>query len=124
MNVTVPDYFWEPVRHSTLRNVLGYVPRVDSRGRVLQASLKPDFAHGILDDEYDLPVVTYISRQGAGRRLRDEDHLSLVEALTQLEAEGLCKFQMPMMERLPIREQMAIMATTTVALKPLSWCLC
>ncbi|KAG2003080.1 hypothetical protein CC2G_003713 [Coprinopsis cinerea AmutBmut pab1-1] len=128
MSLTAPDLFWEPLRQSLVRNTIGYVPAVDSRGRILATSLKPsppppsspiafDDDTGVSDTasgRYNLPVVTYISRQGGGRRLVAEDHELLVESLKELERQGLCTVLIPQMEKLSIREQVAIIAKTTI----------
>ncbi|TFK25332.1 hypothetical protein FA15DRAFT_668559 [Coprinopsis marcescibilis] len=100
MNLTAPDGYWEPIRKSLLVNTVGSVPVVDSQGRVVDSDEKP--------------IVTYISRQGAGRRLIHEHHLELVKLLKELEKEGLCRLEIPMMERLSIKEQLAIGAKTTI----------
>ena len=117
--MTAPDHFWEPVRRSMVRNMLGYIPAIDSYGRVSTSSMvpSPDPA-GPADlgsQGWALPVVTYISRQGAGRRLTKEDHELLVESLKQLEDDGLCTLQIPMMERLSLKEQVAVISKTTVS---------
>ena len=122
MNVTAPDQFWEPVRKSMVRNMLGYVPAINSNGRISVSSMVPSpDPLGSVDlgsQGWSLPVVTYISRQGAGRRLRNEDHQLLVKSLKKLEEDGLCILQIPMMERLSLQEQVATIAKTTVS--PLS----
>ncbi|KAF8868856.1 hypothetical protein BD779DRAFT_1793224 [Infundibulicybe gibba] len=61
------------------------------------------------------PVVTYISRQGGGRRLRDADHQGLVAALEELEAEGVCEVFVARMETMSIKEQVAAAARSTVS---------
>ncbi|EAU82121.2 hypothetical protein CC1G_09580 [Coprinopsis cinerea okayama7 len=126
MGLTGPEFFWEPLRHSLVRNTIGYVPVVDSKGRILASSLKhtlssPSESITALEDDmespdgrYDLPVVTYISRQGSGRRLVAEDHELLVKSLKDLEKQGVCTVLIPQMEKLSIREQIAIIAKTTI----------
>jgi hypothetical protein len=118
MNVTAPEHFWEPIRKSMVRNMLGYVPAIDANARVSISSMVPSASpSGPVDlgsQGWGLPVVTYISRQGAGRRLRNEDHQLLVKALQQLEDDGVCILQIPMMERLSLREQVDTIAKTTV----------
>ncbi|KAJ7599181.1 hypothetical protein C8J56DRAFT_916015 [Mycena floridula] len=105
-NVTVRDRFWEPVRESTLKNLLGYVPRLDERGSVIA----PPAAIS------SRPIVTYISRQGAGRRLLAQDHDLLVQALMELEVEGLCDVHVVQMERLSLQEQLALVSRSTILL--------
>ncbi|KAH6908790.1 hypothetical protein BKA70DRAFT_252565 [Coprinopsis sp. MPI-PUGE-AT-0042] len=118
MDVTAPERFWERIRKSMVRNILGYVPAIDSNGRVSVSSMVPSASpSGPLDlgsQGWGLPVVTYISRQGTGRRLRNEDHQNLVKALQQLEEDGVCILQIPMMERLSLRDQIDIIAKTTI----------
>ncbi|TFK25331.1 hypothetical protein FA15DRAFT_693824 [Coprinopsis marcescibilis] len=111
MSLSAPEGYWEPIRKSILRNTLGYIPFVDSQARVVESSV-PDSQE---DREYrNRPVVTYISRQNARRRLVEEDHLRLVESLKQLEEEGLCRLEIPAMERLNIKQQLEIGARTTI----------
>lgn len=104
MNVTVPDGFWEPVRKSLVGNLLGYVPMLDARGVVYSP---PQAAS-------TRPLVTYISRQGGGRRLLEQDHQGLVKALTELESEGICEVNVVVMEQLSLRDQINQVARSTV----------
>lgn len=62
------------------------------------------------------PIVTYISRQGGGRRLIEKDHRELVDALIELEKEGVCELKVAMMETMSIREQIKLAARSTVRL--------
>lgn len=94
MNTTIPKGFWEPVRRSLLKNVFGHVPSPDQRR----------------------PLVTYISRQTSGRRLREEDHQNLVNELERLQLEGLCEVRVVAMERLSLHDQLDLAARTTVLL--------
>lgn len=93
MNVAAPDDFWAPVRQSLVQNVLGYVPDVEGQIK---------------------PIVTYISRQGVGRRLRESDHEALLDGLAELKAEGICEVQIAKMELLSLREQVELAARSTV----------
>ncbi|KAJ6476926.1 hypothetical protein C8R45DRAFT_1008269 [Mycena sanguinolenta] len=93
MNVTAPHDFWAPIRASLLRNVLA-------------PGLIPDSTHG----PPSLPLVTYISRQGTGRRLVAADHNALVVALQELEAEGLCEVRVAVLERMTLAEQIELVA--------------
>lgn len=104
MAVQVHDGFWEPIRRSMLSYVVGYVADLDLWGRVLAPSIA----------QSRVPVVTYISRQDTGRRLTDESHLSLVEALKELEREGICEVNIPQMEKLNVKQQLEMMGRTTV----------
>ncbi|TFK25334.1 hypothetical protein FA15DRAFT_590707 [Coprinopsis marcescibilis] len=113
MSLVAPDGYWEPIRKSLVRNTIGYVPAIDSKGRILRSSM-PASRSDELEPAHEKPVVTYISRQGAGRRLNEEDHVRLVESLRGLESEGLCRFEMPMMEKLTINGQLAVGARTTI----------
>jgi protein O-GlcNAc transferase len=105
MNLTVADDFWEPVRQNLVQNLLGYLPRITGRESVLSAP--PHEAR-------TKPIVTYISRQGGGRRLVEEDHVGLVNALRGLEKEGICEVNVAMMERMSMREQIAVAARSTI----------
>ncbi|KAJ6614757.1 hypothetical protein B0H10DRAFT_2043945 [Mycena sp. CBHHK59/15] len=91
MNVSAPADFWAPVRESVWRNTFG--ARVPAAAR---------------------PLVTYISRQGGGRRLEAQDHEALVAALDGLAAEGICDFRLAAMERMPLREQIELAARSTI----------
>lgn len=91
-NVTVPPGFWEPLRRSAVENALGYLP--DARG--------------------GKPVVTYISRQSTGRRLRKEDHAGLVRSLRELDAEGVCEVHVVRMEGMSLKAQIELVARTSV----------
>ncbi|KAJ7590491.1 hypothetical protein C8J56DRAFT_932994 [Mycena floridula] len=105
-NVTVHDRFWGPVRESMLKNLLGYVPRLDERGSVIAPPVAVSRR----------PIVTYISRQGTGRRLLAQDHDLLVQALMELEVEGLCDVHVVQMERLNLQEQLALVSRSTILL--------
>ncbi|KAJ7152671.1 hypothetical protein C8R43DRAFT_923814 [Mycena crocata] len=96
MNVTTPDDFWAPVRASVWQNALGFVP---------DAGVQEPTA---------VPLITYISRQSAGRRLVEKDHDGLVTALRKLEAEGICSFEIARMERMSVREQLELVSRSTV----------
>ncbi|KAF7350300.1 hypothetical protein MVEN_01334100 [Mycena venus] len=96
MNVTAPHDFWAPVRDSLWQNVLA-----------------PSFLPTIYDSSR-LPLVTYVSRQGSGRRLVAADHDALVAALKALEAEGVCEVQVAAMERITMKEQIELVARTRI----------
>ncbi|KAF8193270.1 hypothetical protein K438DRAFT_1829391 [Mycena galopus ATCC 62051] len=97
MNVTAPPDFWAPVRASLWQNILA-----------------PGFTPNTLQDPSRLPLVTYISRQGSGRRLVAADHDALVAALKELEAEGVCEVQVAAMERMSAMEQIELVARSTI----------
>ncbi|KAF7349429.1 hypothetical protein MSAN_01732800 [Mycena sanguinolenta] len=97
MNVTAPHDFWAPIRASLLRNVLA-------------PGLIPDSTQ----DPPSLPLVTYISRQGTGRRLLAADHNALVDALKELEVEGLCEVQIAVLERMTLAEQIELVARSLI----------
>jgi capsular polysaccharide biosynthesis protein len=59
-------------------------------------------------------VVTYIVRQGTRRRLTDEDHNLLVEALEEMAKRHGWELNVVQAERLNKDEQVRIMAKTTV----------
>lgn len=98
MELPVPEGFWEPLRKTVLGNFLG---NVESRNSDHDAGRKP--------------VVTYVSRQSAGRRLTTEAHEGLVDALKQLEEEGLCDVRIPVMEHMTLKEQIELASSTTVS---------
>ncbi|KAF8886772.1 hypothetical protein BD779DRAFT_606449 [Infundibulicybe gibba] len=106
MNVTAPDRFWEAVRKPMLENVLGYIPLLNDHGAVVSP---PQLVS-------DKPIVTYISRQGGGRRLRDEDHQALVAALEDLEAEGVCEVHVVRMELMTLKQQLDMASRSTIML--------
>jgi len=109
MNVSAPEDYWAPIRKALAENLLGYIPEFDPNGAVTG----PTSIHGLVTTK---PVVTYISRQGGGRRLTDKDHEGLVEALRGLEKEGLCEVHIPVMERMSLQDQIALPAKSTVSL--------
>jgi hypothetical protein len=100
MNLTVPTQYWEPIRGTLTRSLFGYVPHVNSDGRPrlpapfhsnvnANGKVNVNAAHTTSNGEKALkPIVTYISRQTAGRRLIPENHEALVKALRELEEEG------------------------------------
>ncbi|KAF8632688.1 hypothetical protein AX15_001741 [Amanita polypyramis BW_CC] len=103
MEANATKGFWEPVRQSLIKGLLGYVPSVNERGVV------PSHA-----GDNGLPLVTYVSRQGGGRRLAQEYHEGLVLALKALEEEGVIRFHMARMELMTIHEQVELAAKTTI----------
>jgi hypothetical protein len=64
--MNVKDLYWEPIRQSV---VAFAIPPTRKAKAIADGST---------------PVITYISRQKTGRRLKDEDHESLVMALYRL----------------------------------------
>lgn len=61
------------------------------------------------------PLVVYVSRQGAGRRLEDEANKGLEGALRGLEEEGVCEVLVMRMEEWRLREQLESVARSTVS---------
>ncbi|TFK32748.1 hypothetical protein BDQ12DRAFT_771399 [Crucibulum laeve] len=104
MNLTVPDGFWGPVQRSLVDNLLGGIPNVNDDGLVVYP---PEFTSS-------RPIVTYISRQGGGRRLLEKDHERLVISLKDLEVEGICQVNVAQMELLSLKDQIALVARSTV----------
>lgn len=104
MNVTAPDGFWEPVRESLIGNLFGNVPKLNGRGILVDP---PQPAHA-------KPLVTYISRQASGRHLLEKDHEGLVQALKELESEGICEVRVAQMERMSLRDQLELISRSTV----------
>ncbi|KAK2465104.1 hypothetical protein APHAL10511_002912 [Amanita phalloides] len=102
--VNVTKGFWEPLRRSAVKSILGYVPSVDGRGAVLG-----------YDEDEAKPLVIYVSRQGGtGRKLAEEYHESLVSSLKALETEGVIKFRLVRFELMTIHEQIELAAKTTI----------
>ncbi|KAF8067951.1 hypothetical protein FPV67DRAFT_1669816 [Lyophyllum atratum] len=104
MSVNVSSTFWEPIRRTAIQNVLGYLPHVDKRGVVVAP---PSAAS-------DLPSVTYMVRQGGGRRLAEPDHEDLVKALKELEWGGICQVNVVQMEKMTLEQQIEVMARSTI----------
>lgn len=102
--------FWSPLRKSLTMNLLGYLPTFASL--IDRRVISPPF------EKSDKPVVTYISRQDTRRRLTEESHNGLVEALKELEREGVCEVQIPLMEKLGLRDQVRIAARSAVSWGP------
>lgn len=114
MSVNPAPEFFEPVRRTAISNLLGYIPILNERGAV--AGIVMPSGEAIVNDDLssDLPVVTYISRQGGARRLNNSDHEGLLQALRGLEQEGVCKVNVVRMETLSVKEQVAVAARSTV----------
>ncbi|KAK1225030.1 hypothetical protein PQX77_012029 [Marasmius sp. AFHP31] len=106
MNVTAPEGFWDPIRHSLLTNLLGYEPQFSGPGIVVSPPKAASSA----------PVVTYISRQRTGRRLKQEDHEALIEELMTLGGQGFCEVNVVQMEDMSLKDQIELAARTTVCL--------
>ncbi|PPQ76079.1 hypothetical protein CVT26_004600 [Gymnopilus dilepis] len=102
MNVTVPEHFWEPLREQLVTNTIGYLPVMDNAGVVVSSP------------KSSAPIVTYISRQRTGRRLVTEDHDGLIDALKELEAEGLCELNVAIMETMTFAQQIESVARSTI----------
>ncbi|KAJ7051349.1 hypothetical protein C8F01DRAFT_999416 [Mycena amicta] len=96
MNVSVPEDFWRPIRENLWESFWG--------DRFSVASLRTR------------PLVTYISRQGGGRRLVQADHEVLVASLYELEAEGICDVQVVRMEQMTLKEQVDLVRNSTILL--------
>ncbi|KAL7412675.1 hypothetical protein BDY24DRAFT_392320 [Mrakia frigida] len=63
----------------------------------------------------DKPVITYINRQSTSRRkLKDEDHLALMQALYEVEAEGYAQVYDARMENIGKKEQFALSSRTNI----------
>ncbi|KAF7289787.1 hypothetical protein MIND_01352900 [Mycena indigotica] len=92
MNVTAPEDFWRPIRENVWESMWGTrMAGVDGKR----------------------PVVTYISRQGGGRRLNGTDHEALVAALHELESSGHCDVQVVQMEKMILKDQVDVMRNST-----------
>jgi hypothetical protein len=108
---TAPDFF-EPLRRTAITNLLSYLPIVNTWGAAVTPPASDDVESH--DVQPVLPVVTYVSRQGGGRRLREADHEGLVQALRDLEKVGMCEVNVVQMEKMNVKEQVAVAARTTV----------
>lgn len=99
-------YWWEPVRRAVLKfagmsqDVLDIGVRFSGEKRQMGSDV----------------VITYISRQGWRRRLIEEDHIELVNQLTDLCARKKWELNVVKPERLSQDEQLALAARTTVCL--------
>lgn len=115
MSITPAPEFFEPLRRTVIANLLGYLPLLNTRGAV--SGLAPSHAETVVpsnDIKSDVPVVTYISRQGGARRLSDADHEGLVQSLRDLESEGICRVNVVRMETMSVKEQVAVASRSTV----------
>ncbi|KAG6811188.1 hypothetical protein H0H92_008628 [Tricholoma furcatifolium] len=104
MTVDAAANFWEPVRRKVVQNLLGYLPELDSRGKVVSPS----------NVVSEMPFVTYIVRQGGNRRLAQEDHDNLVKSLKELEWSGVCQVYVAQMEKMSMEQQIEVIARSTV----------
>lgn len=112
MNIKPAPDFFEPIRRTVLTSLLGYLPITNMWGAVATPKNNDDVENH--DMQSDLPIVTYISRQGGGRRLSYADHEGLVRALSALEDEGVCRVNVVRMETMSVKEQVAVAARSTV----------
>ncbi|KAK7019144.1 hypothetical protein R3P38DRAFT_2981304 [Favolaschia claudopus] len=99
MNISAPQDFWNAVRISLWRNIL-----------------TPEFIAYNISNPSSLPLVTYISRQGSGRRLTAEDHDGLIVALGDLAIQGVCEVQIAVMEKMSLVEQIELASRSTILL--------
>ncbi|KAG6877037.1 hypothetical protein C0993_010865 [Termitomyces sp. T159_Od127] len=106
MDVAVPGGFWEPLRRTIVTNLLGHLPTPPELMEARDAQ-----------EPLPKPLVTYVSRQHANaRRLLEEDHEALLDALRDLEEQGLCEFREARMEEMSLREQVELAARSTTTL--------
>ena len=125
MTITPPTHFFEKYRQRLVRNIVGYLPILNSDGAIVAPKGRESF---VLDGKRR-PLLLYVSRQGGGRRLElgseggDTGHLGLVKALTGLcdgMAEGgarghtLCEFAEVRMEEWGHADQVEISSRATV----------
>ncbi|KAJ6571535.1 hypothetical protein B0H19DRAFT_988134 [Mycena capillaripes] len=119
MNVSAPKDFWAPVREELWRNTLGVGAVSPGHGAVEVEDAIP-LPEGVQSEPADkpsaLPRVTYISRQGSGRRLIEADHLALIDALRALEEEGVCEVKVVQMEKMEtgLRGQVELVKGSTI----------
>ncbi|TFK41769.1 hypothetical protein BDQ12DRAFT_395632 [Crucibulum laeve] len=106
MGLDVHERFWESLRVVLVRNLVGSLPEIDEVGKIIS-----------LEHETTIrPAITYISRQNGGRRLTNDSHDSLVEALAKLEEEGVCDVRVAVMENMTLNEQVRLSATSTITI--------
>jgi hypothetical protein len=117
----ISRWWWEPIRRSVLR--VANVPEdVINMAITSTVSFDPQLAKasGMTRKEWPI-VITYISRQGAGRRsLIEEDHERLVLELDDLARGRGWEFHNIKAQNLAQEEQIAIAAKTTVSGLPIS----
>ncbi|KAF8756742.1 hypothetical protein RHS01_04543 [Rhizoctonia solani] len=92
--------WWSPVR----KNVLNFIGAPEEE------------IMGVgLDGTPNKPVITYVSRQGWGRRmLREKDHLGLVKALRDLEAKYGYEVNIVKLDKMSRDEQIRLVGRTTI----------
>ena len=113
--IEVPTGFWQPIRDTVVRNILGYLPELDDTGEAVEPSTAEPRSSTKVK-----PVVTYISRQESARRLDEKDHEGLIDALQALEKQGVCDFNILDTERATLVEQISLTAKSTVVIVALS----
>ncbi|CAE6492007.1 unnamed protein product [Rhizoctonia solani] len=92
--------WWSPVR----KNVLSFIGAPEEE-------ISGAGADGVLIK----PVITYVSRQGWGRRmLREKDHLGLVKALRELEAKHGYEVNIVKLDKMSRDEQIRLAGRTTI----------
>lgn len=104
-------WWWTPVR----KNVLKFAAAKRKGGMMVRKAL--DFMYSRRDEAQtkDKPVVTYVSRQGWGRRmLKQEDHEVLVNELKRLEQEEGYELNIVHMEEMTREEQLALAGKTDI----------
>ncbi|KIM32505.1 hypothetical protein M408DRAFT_20780 [Serendipita vermifera MAFF 305830] len=92
--MAVKDMWWEPIRQS----VVAFALPPGQKSRTSRSK----------------PVITYISRQKTGRRLRDADHDALVLELYRLGRDHGYEVNIPMMEDLDKSSQVTLLGRTTI----------
>ncbi|KAF7761931.1 hypothetical protein Agabi119p4_9923 [Agaricus bisporus var. burnettii] len=107
-STSTPEHegFWSPIRKLMTLNLLGYIPTFESPTN--RTVISPSHVKS------SKPVVIYLNRQKTGRRLDEESHESLVEALKGLEEDGICEVQIVRMEEVGLREQIRLVSRSTI----------
>ncbi|KAF9071795.1 hypothetical protein BDP27DRAFT_1446016 [Rhodocollybia butyracea] len=100
MGLDTPSTYWKPLQAKLTQNLLG----------------KPSDSHITQETAKSKPVVTYISRQKTGRRLVDKDHEALIRSLSELQDEGFCEVEIPVMENMSVKEQIELVSRSTIML--------
>ncbi|KZT55618.1 hypothetical protein CALCODRAFT_436925 [Calocera cornea HHB12733] len=103
------NQFWY---ESARRRILSFAGVPNAVLDIGLRAMDPPLAPG----KADKPVITYISRQRTGRKLRDEDHELLVAALEAMCKKHKWEFQLMVGETMARDEQLLWAARTTVML--------
>ncbi|KAF9071796.1 hypothetical protein BDP27DRAFT_1446017 [Rhodocollybia butyracea] len=102
MDLETPSSYWKQLQAKLTQNLL--------------EGSSQDIAQGTATVVKRKPIITYISRQKTGRRLADKDHQALVLSLLELQDEGFCEVEIPVMENMSVKEQIELVSRSTIML--------